>query len=108
MAELRQIRHVSTHASRQIYIHISDVDAMRMESSYVMFQPARLSLQYRRVDDDPWELDSVQISGPKLKKDGSQSTRWGRYSWWERENSPEWVQKLIDDYMPPSSERIDQ
>lgn len=91
---------VSVYDKRQVSITVSGVEPVPASYLVSMFQPTTLVLRYKRYDSEAWGFYMVAVFGPKIKKDGNRSQMNGRRSWLSREDSPEWLQELIDQYMP--------
>lgn len=76
---------------------LTDAPVVRMQYGITSFRPIRIHATYTRHDGQ-WAEDTVTISGPQHKKDGTDGveTRDNRYSLRHcHDDAPDWVRAIV-------------
>jgi hypothetical protein len=90
------------HGDRKTVIaDISGAEAIKTWDSSHPWVPQKITVVYRRVDDEPWEVFNIALSGPRLLKSGSLSLVLVNANITRREG-PAWAWEWADANLPTS------
>jgi hypothetical protein len=84
----------------EVTVHADVTGAEPREQGYTKnrrYRPTRLTVRYMRANDSDWRA-SWELSGPVVKKDGSDGTARGRSVYGDE--APEWVLTFIGENRP--------
>lgn len=62
------------------------------------FRPAYVSVRYYRADGGEWKAERPKVRGPKIKKDGTDSSNQGESGYGS--DLPEWVAEFVRQNTP--------
>lgn len=95
-----------------IYLDVVGADPIVMPYSRIgaTFHPTALRLSYVRTNDGPWQFDSGRVSGPAIRKDGSDGKNTSDITIWRQDatNSrlPSWITDAIPAHQPDQPYRM--
>lgn len=83
--------------------HVNGVEPMTPSFAQGEFLPSAIKVSYGRVTGQPWRISTVEISGGKLKKDGTpgqvRATR-GYFGVDMLAEAPQWLRDFADRHKP--------
>lgn len=104
-----QFTDVTVHEQVVVRAAVTSADPVDMASSNFAFEPRIIEATYRREDDGPWARESVMVSGPRVRKDGSTGEIWHDRTFrfrWTQEKPPKWIVAFVDAHDPANAEGV--
>jgi hypothetical protein len=93
---------VSTFTHHRVRIDVADTgDLMAPDYRKGEFRPAAVRIEWQSFDEGvSWRLSTVEVTGPMLKKDGTDSQNIGKrnFSMYADQVRPLWLQSLLDEH----------
>src|SRR5687768_8341420 len=94
------IEHVSDE--RQVTLALADGPVLKKHYGKRVYRVATVTLTYRRADGDLWKVGAVALSGPYVKKDGTDgvdSNHERLWNWRDWSALP-WLLALVEAHAP--------
>ena len=95
---------ISIYDERRLAMTLVDAETLPVQGASGRFLPEGIILLYGKPSNQSWQLIRAEVYGPKLKTGGVLSAGAGSHCWYPPDTKPEWLQSIIDIYLPGTGE----
>jgi hypothetical protein len=95
-----EIKNIDALMKRTINADVDGADPIRCSCSQSMISPRGITIEYTRVNNSIWKFHSVDVGGPKIKRDGTPGQEYGTKRYWSMTDGevPDWVREFVDQH----------
>jgi hypothetical protein len=99
-----QVKDIWINTRHEVRLSLEHSDE-RMSVEYnrtgAQFRPSAVRVSWNFATITGWELDTLVVSGPKVKKDGTDAQGYGKRTFHygrDIENAPAWLTEMVERY----------
>lgn len=93
---------ITTNYKTECFVQaqVSGIEPVKGQYTKSDLRPEHIAISYYCSNNDAWEVSAIRVSGPRIKKDGTDSKTRHTYTYYGASWAPEWVQDFVNKYTP--------